>query len=96
MALLVVGDVMNVLRKIGIDSPQSFGVDSIAASSRNFAIPDSSQFVILVVKVSLKGFSCGQEPQDGGIAFREAAASLRQCLCSAHQQAGTHGCPSRC
>ena len=67
MAHLVVGDVMNVLREIGIDSSQRLGVDSIAASSRNFGVPVSAEFVILGVKVSLEGFSSSQELQDGNI-----------------------------
>jgi hypothetical protein len=53
MAHLVVGDVMNVLREIGIDSPQRLGIESIAASSLNFVVLDSAQLVILGVKVSL-------------------------------------------
>jgi hypothetical protein len=50
---------MNVLGEIAIDSPQFFGVDSIAASSRLLAVSYSSQFVVLSVKVSLEGFSRG-------------------------------------
>jgi hypothetical protein len=53
MAHLVVGDVMNVLREIGIDSPQRLGIQSIDASSLNFVVLDSAQLVILGVKVSL-------------------------------------------
>jgi len=71
MARLVVGDVMNVLGDIGIDPPQSFGVDSIAAASRNFAVLDPAQFVVLGVKVSFEGFSSSQELQDGNIACSE-------------------------
>jgi DNA-binding transcriptional LysR family regulator len=48
---------MNVLGDIGIDSLQFFGVNWIAASSRLFAVLDSSQFVVLGLKVSFEGFS---------------------------------------
>ena len=61
MTHLVVGDVMNVLREIGINSPQRLGIESIAASSRSFVVPESAQFIILGVKVSLEGFSRSQE-----------------------------------
>src|SRR5215475_11960758 len=95
MAHLVVGDVMNVLREIGVDSSQRMCIDSIAASSRNFGVPVSAQFVILRVKVSLEGFPRSQELQDGNIARSEAGTCL---LCirlsDSSEQACSHGyCP---
>src|SRR6516225_293545 len=94
VACLVVGDVMNVLGYIGIDSLQFFGVNWIAASSRLFAVPDSSQFVVLGVKVSFEGFSSSQELQDGNIACSEATAGtclLCIRLSDASEQACSHG-----
>src|SRR5215467_13189451 len=97
MAHLVVGDVMNVLREIGIDSSQSMGIDSIAASFRNFGVPVSAQFVILRVKISLEGFPRSQELQDGNIACGEATTGT--CLLcirlrDSSEQACSHGyCP---
>jgi hypothetical protein len=95
MAHLIVGDVMKVLREVGIDSPQSFAVDSIAASSRNFGILDSAQFVVLLVKIGLKSFSCGQKLQDGDVASSEAAARarlLRGGRLAERKQASSHCC----
>src|ERR1700739_2767812 len=100
MTHLVVGDGMNVLREIGIDFSQFLGVDSIAASSRNLDISDSTQFVILLVKVSLECFSRGQELQHGNVACREAPACarlLRERRGAACSQAGSHGyCADGC
>jgi hypothetical protein len=74
MADLVVGVVVNVLRKVPIDSCQATGVGSVPAAARNFVVPNSAKLVILRPKVDLQGLSRGQEPQDGGISCREAAA----------------------
>src|SRR5260370_28494052 len=92
MAHLVVGDVMNVLGEIAIDFPQFLGVDWISAAPWLFAVPDSAQFVILGVTVTLDGFSRSQEPQDAGISCREAAG-FRPWLCSAQPQVRPHGVP---
>src|SRR5262249_22311626 len=83
MAHLVVGDVMDVLREVTIDAPESFRVDSIVAPSGNLAVLDSAQFVVLGVKVGLESFSGSQEPQDRSIAGGEgrtvgAALGLRE------------------
>jgi hypothetical protein len=51
MARLVVGDVVNVLGDVGIDSLQFFGEEFITASCWLFAVLDSAQFVVLFVKV---------------------------------------------
>ena len=48
MAHLVVGDVMNVLREIGIDSSQRTGIDSIAGSSRAPVYPMHDEEVGLI------------------------------------------------
>ena len=85
---------MNVLGDIGIDSLQFFGVNWIAASSRLFAVPDSSQFVVLGVKVSFEGFSSSQELQDGNIACSEARLLCIR-LGAACELAGSY-CPGGC
>ena len=74
MADLVVSVVMNVLRKVPIDSCQATGVGSVPAAARNFVIRNSPKLVILRPKVGLEGLSRGQELQDCGISRREAAA----------------------
>ena len=74
MAHLVVGVVMNILRKIPIDSCQATGVGSAPAAAWNLVVLNSAKLVILCPKVDLEGLSRGQEPQDRGISCREAAA----------------------
>ena len=59
MTDLVVGGVMNILREVRIDPPESVGVFAIAGSSRNLAVLDSTQFVVLGIEVGLEGLSGG-------------------------------------
>src|SRR5215468_8782715 len=97
MAHLVVSDVMNVLREIGVDSSQRLGIDSIAASPRNFGVPVSAELVILGVKVSLERFPRSQELQNGNIACGQATTGtclLCVRLSDVSEQACSHGyCP---
>jgi hypothetical protein len=66
---LVVGVVMDILREVSIDFSQLFGVDPISVSAWNFAVWNSSQFVVLSPKVGFKKLSCRKELQNGDIAF---------------------------
>src|SRR5215470_6795089 len=42
------------------------GVGWISTPSWNFAVWDSSEFVVLHPKVALENFGCGREPEEGG------------------------------
>src|SRR5690242_7343054 len=72
MADLIVGDVVDVLRDVGIDSIKSPRVLTIAGSTKNLAVWDPTQFVVLGVEVGLERLSGGEEPQHRHITGREA------------------------
>src|SRR5579859_2887972 len=91
MADLVVGVVVNVLRKVPIDLFQAMDIGSAPAAARNFVVRNSGKLVILRPEVDLEGFSRGQESQNCSISCCETTAGLRECLCGVHQQAGSHG-----
>ncbi|HEX7363484.1 MAG TPA: hypothetical protein VF283_23580 [Bryobacteraceae bacterium] len=76
MSDFIVGIVVNVLSHIRIQHCKGSGIDRIATSAWNFAVWDSSEFVVLYPKVGFEDFDCSGKPEQCGIAFGEPAAFL--------------------
>jgi hypothetical protein len=73
MRELIVRIVMDVLGKIIVNGLKLFGIDRVSAPTWDFAVLDSSEFVVLHPKVSLENFRCGCKPEQGRIPFGQPA-----------------------
>ena len=74
MGVLILGIVMDVLVHISIKHFQGLGVDWIPSSSRDFAVWDSSEFVVLDPEIGLESFGCRRKPEQGRISRCDTAA----------------------
>ena len=74
MRELIVGIVVDVLRKIVVNGFELFLVFRIAAAARDFIILDPGEFVVLDPKIGFKDFCSGGKPEQGRVAFREPSA----------------------
>ena len=60
---LVVGIVVNVLGKVLIQYGKGGGIEGIATSAWNFAVLNSSEFVVLYPKVGFEDFGSSGEAE---------------------------------
>src|SRR5215469_16748100 len=67
MCDLVVGVVMNVLRKVGVKVLQLGSIELVSRSSRNFTIWDAAEFVVLHPEIAFENFRCRSESQQGRV-----------------------------
>jgi hypothetical protein len=74
VAELVVGVVVNILRHVTVDAVERVRIGLAAGATRQFAVPDSSEFVVLLPQIGLEDLEGCEKAQDGDIAFREPAA----------------------
>ncbi len=66
---------MDVLVHIAVKNFKGGGVERTTTPSWDFAILDSSEFVILLPQIGLKDLGGRQEPENGGVSWRETASS---------------------
>src|SRR5262249_36513341 len=71
---LVVGVVVDVLRKVLVESLQLVGVDRVAGAEWDLVVLNTPKFVVLDPEVRLEDFCGGGEPQQGGVALGQAAS----------------------
>jgi hypothetical protein len=86
VADLIVSVVVDVLGHVAVEVLKILGVFWISTSPWEFAILDSSKFVILLPKVGLDDFGCGREPEQGGVAHGDRATTLLFILPLAEQR----------
>ena len=67
MGVLILGIIMDVLVHISIKGFYSLGVDWIATSSRDFAVLDACEFVVLAPEIGLENFGRRREPEQGSV-----------------------------
>src|SRR4029077_185460 len=78
MGVLILGIIMDVLVHIPIENFQGLGVDWIATSSRDFAVLDACELVVLAPEIGLENFSRCREPEQGRVPwYKSAACSCR-------------------
>ncbi len=75
MGHLIFGIVMNVLAHVAIERQEGRRVGWTPATSGNFAVMNSSEFVVLLPEIGLDKFSCGEKAEDGHIANSDDAAA---------------------
>src|SRR5438477_608196 len=73
MGNLVVGVVVDVLRKVVVESFQFLGVDAIATAEWDLVILNTPKFVVLNPEVGFKNFGGGGESEQGCIALGQGA-----------------------
>src|SRR5437879_883443 len=83
MGALILGIIMDVLVHISIKDFQGLGVDWIPSSSRDFAVLDASQLIVLDPEIGFEDFGCRREPKQGRIPCCYSAAC--SCRWSARQ-----------
>jgi hypothetical protein len=74
MGVLILGIIMDVLVHITIKDFQGLGVDWIPSSSRDFAVLDPSELVVLAPEIGLEDFGRRREPEQGRVSRRDTAA----------------------
>ena len=77
MAVLVVGVVVDVLSHVRVEDRDSRGVGRVTASTRNFAVLDSGELVVLLPQVGLENLRRGQELQNRHVPLAEALTMRR-------------------
>ena len=80
MRKLIVGIVVNVLRHVFIENRKSSGVGCVPTPAWDFAVRDSSEFVVLHPKVGLEDFRCRREAEQGSISWSQPAAVFLRAL----------------
>ncbi|HYL43133.1 MAG TPA: hypothetical protein VEU97_07100 [Ktedonobacteraceae bacterium] len=70
VAELILGIVVDILVHIPIQLFKGSGVGSAPRPSWNFAVLDSSEFVILLPQIGFEDFGCSQEPEYGHVTLR--------------------------
>src|SRR5262249_17907996 len=73
---LILSVIVNILGHVTVQILKGSCILWIPAPPRNFAILDSSEFVVLLPKISFEGFKGGQESENGHISFGETDISL--------------------
>src|SRR5882672_8271741 len=73
MSQLILGIVVDVLVHVAVKNLKGGGVEWTPTPSRNFAILDSSQLVVLLPQIGFENFCSSQKPENGGISWRETA-----------------------
>ena len=72
----IFGIIVNILGHVPIQLSEGINICFTAAPAWYFAVLDTSQFIVLLPKVSFKNFGCRQEPKNGYISFCEISASF--------------------
>src|SRR5262249_17277720 len=80
---LVVGVVVDILRKIVVDRFQLFGVLGISGSAGDLVILNSAQLVVLNPEIGLENFRSRSKAQQSSVAFAQLARlrTLTKRLC---------------
>src|SRR3981081_360399 len=94
MRHLIFSIVVNVLGHIPVKKRNGAGVSGTSASSGDFAVLNSPEFVVLLPQIGFEKFGCSQEPQDGYITHRNDASTLRGFGRRCEQRAGGQRCSS--
>ena len=76
VADLILGIVVNVLRHVAIQLLKGIDVGCTRRSSWNFAVWDSSEFVVLSPQIGFENFNCSQEPENCHISPCDPATSF--------------------
>jgi hypothetical protein len=80
VAILIIGIVVDVLGHVGIKALKGGGVGGIPRTSWNFAILDTSEFVVLLPQISFQDFGRCEKPENSHIALRKSASSQARCF----------------
>jgi hypothetical protein len=89
---LILGIIMDVLVHVPIQNFQGFGVDRISRAARNFAVWDSSEFIVLDPEIGLEDFRRRREPEQGSIAGCDWVVVIALVLLAKH----SCGRPKQC
>ncbi len=74
MAELILGIVVDILGHVSIQHLKFSDVGCTPASPWNFAVLDTSQFVVLLPQIAFDDFDRSQQPENGHVSLRETAA----------------------
>src|SRR4029077_11071694 len=75
MGVLILGIIVDVLVHIAIKDFQGLGIDRTPSSSRDFAVLDACEFVVLAPEIGLENFGRRREPEQGRVSCCDTAAS---------------------
>ena len=89
MGEFIIRVVVDVYRHVPIKDFEGGGIGCIASPAWNFAVLDSSEFVVLDPKVGLEYFRRRCEPEQGRVSRREATTRFRRR--DVGQQSGADG-----
>ena len=92
MGEFIIGVVVDVCGHVLIKDFNGVRIAWIPGSAWDLVVLDSSEFVVLDLKVGLEYFRRGREPEHGGIAFCDIVT--RFCRSGAGQYAGADGARS--
>jgi hypothetical protein len=76
VAILIIGIVVDVLGHVGIKVLRGGGVGGIPGTSWNFAVLDTSEFIVLLPKISFQDFGRCEKPENSDIALRKSPSNL--------------------
>src|SRR6476660_7729686 len=74
MGVLILGIIVDVLVHIAIKDLQGLSIDWTPSSSRDFAVLDPSELVVLAPEIGLEDFGRRREPEQGRVSSRNTVA----------------------